>query len=296
MGLADGQWSYQGLTFGDGTLFFINKVEGFEGYETRSSDSDQPRGDGAIRGLDYVGARTVSFELAIIEFEDIDGSVYEGMWSDLRTTFAAARDTDSPLTFKRPGQPERVINCRPIQITRSEAFLNYNRFGFPPVVLRAVDPRLYSSAIYSDNCLVYAGSKGGADFVWNFGVDFTGGVQNELVAVNNGTADAYPLIRFYGPISGTCTGVTLTNTTNGDVFDINTTISSGQILTADMGAAVTGSNSLIISLGGSSRYGSWTLPRSAFRLSPGSNTIRLQVDGTSTDVVANLTWRDTWMG
>lgn len=296
MALEDGQFSYRNFVFGEGTRYMLNRAEGFEGYQTRTSDSDQPRGDGGIRGLDYLTSRTVSFELSVIEWEDQDGSIYEGLWSDVRAAFAPSRETDYDLAFKRPGAPERVIRCRPVQLVRSEAYLTYNRFGAPPVVLQAVDPRIYSSTEYSENCPVFAGSKGGADFVWDFGVDFTGGIQRELVAENAGTADAYPLIRFYGPAVGTCTGVTLTNSTNGDVLDINTTITSGQILTADMGAAVTGSDSLIVAIGTSTRYGSWQLPRSAFRLSPGSNTIRLQIDGTSTDVVCNLTWRDTWMG
>lgn len=295
MALLDGQFSYRGLVIGDGTRFNINHVEGFEGFDTRVSDSDQPRGDGAIRGLDYVTARLIAFELAIIELEDLDGSIYEGLWSTLRTAFAPSRDDDLALTFKRPGQPERQIRCRPITLGRSEAWMAFDRFGFPPIVLRASDPRLYSSVEYSQNIQVYSASGGGADFGFDFGVDFTGGVQRELVAINGGNTDAYPLIRFYGPVTGTCTGLILTNSTNGDVLEIDTTVTSGQVLQADMSAAVTGDDTLIISLDGTSRYGSWQLPRSAFRVAPGSNTIRLQVVGTSTDVVANVTWRDTWM-
>jgi N-methylhydantoinase B/oxoprolinase/acetone carboxylase alpha subunit len=131
--------------------------------------------------------------------------------------------------------------------------------------------------------------------VTNWPVDFTGGSQNLFVAQNSGTAEAYPLVRFYGPTVGTVTGVTLTNVTNGTSLAIATTITSGQILSADMTAAVTGANTLVISLDGASRYGSWTVPRAAFSISPGSNVLRFQVTGTSTDAIANLTWRDTWL-
>jgi len=62
-----------------------------------------------------------------------------------------------------------------------------------------------------------------------------------------------------------------------------------------MTAAVTGSSAQIISLSGSNRYGSWTAPRSAFRLSPGQNVLKFQVTGTSTDMIANLMWNDTWL-
>lgn len=106
MTLTDYQWSYNNLTFGDGTVYYVDHAEGFEGYEVRQADSDQPRNDGAIRGLDYVGARTVALTLALGETADTD---YEARWST--------------LVFKRPGQPERYINCRPVQLTRVEEYL-----------------------------------------------------------------------------------------------------------------------------------------------------------------------------
>lgn len=293
IGLADYTFNYNGLTFGDGTVYFVDHHEGLEGFDSRTSDSDQPRNDGSIRSLDYVTARTIAFTLALGETSDTD---YETRWAAIRAAFLPSRATDLPLTFKRPGMVERFVNARPIQLIRAEEYKAFNQIGHPPVVLRAVDPRIYASDSQLVTATVFAASSGGMDWaVTNWPVDYTGATQNLSSAVNNGTADAYPLIRFYGPTVGTCTGVTLTNLTNGDVLTVNTTITSGQILTADMTAAVTGANSLIVSLDGTNRYGSWAVPRSAFRLSPGSNSLKFQVTGTSTDMIANLTWYDTWL-
>lgn len=294
MTLADLQWSYNGLTFGDGTDYHVNKAEGFEGCDVRISDSDQPRGDGGIRGLDYVASRLVNFELALME-PDNDGTTYEGLYATVRSTFVPQQSTDLPLTFKRPGQPERFINCRPIQLLRSETYLNFDRVGFPPVVMRAVDPRIYSTALYDQNVPIYASAAGGVDFGLDFGIDFAGGTQTELVVSNAGNANAYPYIRFYGPTTGTCTAVKLTNSTTGGVLNIVTTLLTGDICTADMGAAATATNSLIISTGGSSRYGSWQLPRTPLYLAPGSNNLRFEVTGSTTNAVCNVQWRDTWI-
>lgn len=295
MALMDEQYSFRGLVFGEGCDLMVNRAEGFEGFEVRTSDSDQPRNDGGLRGLDYVAPRTLAFELSAWE-PDGDGTAYEGLWSLVRGAFKPSRDTDYDLLFKRPGAPERLIRCRPISLVRVEEWRRFNRYGYPPVVLRAVDPRIYSAELHMANVPVFASIQGGTELpVTEFPVDFTGGSQTELGVQNDGTADAYPLIRFYGPATGTCTGVTLTNSTTGQVFQVSTTITSGQILTADMEAAVTGANGLVISLGGSSRYGSWALPREPFALAPGSNTLRFQVTGTSTDVACNVAWRSTWM-
>lgn len=295
MPLADGQYGFGTLVFGEGCDIMVNNAEGFEGFEVRSSDSDQPRGDGGLRGLDYVAPRTVAFELVAWE-PDLDGSLYEAVWASIRATFRPSRTEDGELTFKRAGQPERLIRCRPVQLVRREDWKRFNRYGFPPVVLRAVDPRIYSTEVRSQNVSIFATTSGGAELpVTEFPVDFTGGTQTELVVQNDGTADAFPLLRFYGPTVGTCTAVKLTNSTTGQVFEVVTPIATGQILTGDMEAAVTGSERLVVALDGSSRYGSWALPREPFALAPGSNTLRFEVTGTSTDVICNVTWRSTWM-
>lgn len=292
--LSDLQFSYRGLVFGEGSEFGVNRVEGLEGFETRVSDADLPRSDGAIRGVDFVAPRLVTFELAIIELTG-GATTYEQYWAQIRAAFRPSRTEDLPLTFARPGMPERFIRARPVSLIRTETYRRYNVVGFPPIALRAADPRIYSAELHSANAAVYSSVGGGADFGLDYGVDFTGGVQTELVVDNAGDADAFPVVRFYGPTAGTCTGVSLTNTTTGQVLDINAAVASGQILTADMEAAVTGANRLVVALGGSSRYGSWAQPRTPFALAPGSNVLRFEVDGTTTDMVANLQWRDTWL-
>lgn len=293
--LSDLSWSYRDLVFGEGTEIGVNRAEGFEGFDARTSDADLPRGDGAIRGIDYVAPRLVTFELAVIELTG-GTTTYEQYWTMIREAFRPSRTADLPLTFARPGMPERFILARPVSLIRVETYRRYNTVGFPPIALRAVDPRIYSVALGSENMPVYAATQGGTEFpVVEFPVDFTGGGQSELVVTNDGTADAYPLMRFYGPVVGTCTGVTVTNSTTGQTFVVSTPITTGQILTADMEAAVTGAPRLVISLGGAGRYGAWALPREPFVLAPGSNTLRFQVTGTSTDVAANISWRHTWL-
>lgn len=297
MSLADLTYSYRDLVFGQGCEVMVQSVEGFEGFEVRSSDSDQPRGDGGIRGLDYVAPRTVAFTLTLAELEDLDGSIYEGLWSTVRSTFRPSRATDYDLVFKRPGQSERLIRCRPISLGRTEEYLSFNRVGSAPVVLRAVDPRIYSNDLHHATVPIYSPGMtgGGTSFPIDWGVDFAAGVRTEFVAENDGNADAYPFVRFYGPASGTVTAVRLENTTTGQILDIDAAVPNGSILDADMEAAATGANRLVVSMDGETRYGHWSLPREPFALAPGSNTLKYTVTGTSTDAVCSLSWRDTWL-
>jgi hypothetical protein len=295
MTLANMTYSYNGLVFGDNCPIMVDKAQGFEGFDVRNSDSNLPRGDGAIRGLDYVNPRAISFDLVVVEPGDVDGTTYEALWASLRSTFAPSQSQDRPLVFKRPGQPERQIFCRPISLVRVEQYTSFNRVSKPPVVLQAADPRIYSTTLHSQLVPLYAAVSGGLDFPVDFPVDFVGGTQTTTVVTNSGTANAYPLIQFYGPKTGTCTAVSLINDTTGASVTINTTLVTGDVCMADMGAAVTAANSLIISTGGSSRYGSWALPRTPLALAPGSNTLRFQVTGSSTDCACTVGWRDTWL-
>lgn len=328
MALDDLQWSYRGLTFGAGTDIHVNAAEGFEGFEVRMSDSDLPRGDGGIRGVDYVDVRTISFELLLLGLTGADLG-YEEYWAQIREAFRPSREGDFPLTFKRPGQPERVIYCRPVQLLRKEDYRGYNALGFPPVVLRAVDPRIYAAEARSLIVPVYTATETGFNLPAEFPFDFTGGQRVEAVALNNGTAPAYPLVRFYHPdtlsepvyypaddiypsedifpnepdstggdtgtAAGTIDWVKLTNTTTGAVLEIETPVVDGQILIADMTAAVTGAPRLVVSMDDSSRYGAWKLPRADFALAPGSNVLRFEVSGTTTTARCHVQWSDTWL-
>lgn len=296
MTLTDLQYSFRDLVFGEGCAVMVQSADGFEGFEVRDSDSDQPRGDGGIRGLDYSAPRLVGITLTLAELEDLDGSIYEALWSSVRSTFAPSRARDYELAYKRPGQPERMIRCRPVSLGRSEEYLKFNRVGQAPVVLRAADPRIYSTELHAGAVPLYTGpSAAGTDLPLDLSADFAPGARSEFVAQNAGNADAYPLLRFYGPAVGTVTAVQLENTTTGQTLSIDAGVAEGQILQADMDAAATAANRPLITLDGTTKYGDWRLPRIPFAIAPGSNTLKFTASGTAASAVCRLQWRDTWL-
>lgn len=291
--LADETFEYRGLTFGQNCDIQVNSATGFHGYEVRTSDSDQPRGDGAIRGLDFVNPRILQFKLHIWE-PDIDGQLYEQFWQQVRSAFRPSRSDDFPLFFKRPGQPEQFIRCRPIQLTRDENWTTYNRYGYPPVNLRAVDPRIYGTEEQQQIVPGFSLNRTGVDLPHvEFPMDWTTPGQSESIVQNDGNDYAWPLVRFYGPATGTTTAVAIENTTTGQVSSITTAIAPNQILTQDNEAAVTGADRLVVQLDGATRYASWGLPREPFALAPGDNTIRFTYTGQAPTCL--MTWRSTSM-
>jgi hypothetical protein len=292
MALNDYEMSFRGLTFGGSTALGIKSIDGLQDFDASLGDTPIPRGDGDIPGLHRVAGKTITLEL-----------VAKGVAKSqaLADTLAAAAEVfqrstmPERLYFKLPGQSESFVwaRCigRAIKQTPDVAF------GARPLLVRlkAADPRVYGVTQQNETLGVYDGSGGGSDLDFDFPVDFSVDTSAEAIVTNNGDFNSYPLLRFYGPTTGTVTAVKLTNVTTGQVTEFETTIITGQILTADMRRIVTADtgDDPYVSLDGSSRYGDWVLPRTPFALAPGDNALRFEVTGTSVDALCVVTHRDT---
>lgn len=299
MALQDYQMTYNGLTFGMGNPIGIIEVVGFDDFDAQLGDSPIPRGSGDVPGLGVARSRGITLHLSARgpkrsqELADLLNLAY--------VTFNLSQ-TPLPLALQDPEQPERFVNCRVVGRTlQRNATLTH---GFHPfsVHFRAADPRFYGAESLNQGLGIYDASGGGLDYLTgpfsgDYSKDYEVDTSASVVVENDGNADAYPVIVFFGPPTGTLTGATLTNLTNGAVADFTFTspLLTGGTFTADMGRIVTADPGPVpfISQGGTNRYGDWELPRSPFFLSPGSNELRYEITGTTTDATASVTWRDT---
>lgn len=283
------RYTYRGLTFGELCDVAVAEVDGLAGYETRSGDQEMPRGHGAIAGPQYVTARQILFHLWIHD----NHAEVETLLAEVREAFAATGESDE-LVFARPGMPERMVRCRPAAITRTETPLG-TTVARPSVVLVAHDPRIYSAVEHSTLVPIYTPSGGVLNYPVNYAKNWSAGTVAEAVVDNAGSADAYPLVRFYGPTVGTVESVTLANLTTGETLTISADILTGQVLYFDGTAWVTANGDQVVHIDGASRYGDWEQPHIPLSLAPGSNVLRFTLDGTSTDARCLVTWRSTWL-
>ena len=296
MALNDYEYEYRGFVFGPPPhAVGVIEATGLTDLIAEVGDTPIPRGSGDVPGLVVAGPKYVT--LAMRAKGEKRSQALADALSEAREAFAMTQ-TPEALKFKEPGVPERLIYARTIgfAVLRNPTTTH----GFQPfaVQLKASDPRVYSAEEYGTNLSIYDASGGGTDYPEDYGIDFLGATStNERVLTNDGNANAYPKLRFYGPTTGTLTGVTVTNITTGQTLVINSTILSGQILTADMGRLVTLDPTDVpyINLDGSNRYGDWQLPRDPFYLAPGDNTLRFEVTGTTTDALCVINHRDTWL-
>lgn len=294
MTLSDRQRSFNGITLGGSSVYRMVEEEGLEDFEVRDGDRDIPRDDGQIPGLHLVGGKRV---VILVRVTGSTASELETRVRDLLAAFNPSRATPFQYRFKNPGLPERMVRARTLRRSRPRNVdTESGRMVEIQIALKVPDPRVYSVEQFSTLVDIFEASGGGFNLpVAELPLNMTAATQALAVANNGGARDAYPVIRFQFPSggSGTCTGVQLENLTNGDLLDIDTTIVAGQALTADMDALIRATGGSVVSLDGSSRYGDWQTPRDPFRLSPGDNTLKFEVTGTSTDIVCSVQWRST---
>ncbi len=280
-----GDTSEAGKVFGINTETDVISTEGFEKLNIRSGTRTLPRDDGSVPGLHLVLSKDVIFELDIL-----GDTEYYSMLDAL----GPRKNMEAQLHWKFPGQDQKFMRAR--VFSRSDKRTGFTNSKIPmTLVFEVADPRIYGLVTETESINIFSVQSEGIEFEIDFEVDFLlqGGGGFDVIHRNEGNSDAYPLVRFFGPVSGTCTAVKLLNLTTGVDLELTTTILAGQTLTCDMDARKRGTGSRVIDLAGASRYGDWVLPRDTFYFQPGDNSIRLETTGTSTDVVAVTNWRDT---
>jgi hypothetical protein len=277
------QFQFGGLLLGKGTRYEMVSHDGLYGHQVRSSDDDQPRGDGALRGVDLQSARQV---LCKVRVDALGGDIGQDL-AVLYRALVPRRYDDVELVWRHPGQSARMLRCRPIDLPREvdqrSLFLEEQSF-----VLRAADPRHYSAVVKSVTVPVTP----------------AGAVAPVTVNVfNAGDVPAYPVITIVGPTSGPPVNrIELVNETAPCTYDVQLTLPGRATLIGDMEARITGAPRSTVTLDGVSKYGSWQLPRSPFRLDPdptgqgGYNVLRLRTEPAGAPVVCTIDYRDTSAG
>lgn len=274
--LFDYQYRLNGLLVGAGTNYDVVGHEGLEGWDMRTSDKDQPRSDGAQRGVDLQSARQILFEVELVG--DLTNGV-EAAVDELYRALRPRRDTDWDLEWRHPGRGVKITRVRPTnnvrQLDHDGTVLTKQK-----VLLRGADPRHYS--IRPRIVTVPVAAAGVTD-------------PPTVTASNAGSADAYPVIRIKGAATSV-SRVQLVNATADVVFDVAVPITDGAELIGDMPALVVSAPRSPVTLDGAGKYGAWQFPRDPFYLSPGDNQLYARTTPEGVPVVVTVAYRHTWPG
>lgn len=250
---------------------------------TREVMENSPDADGTDDTTSFVGARTVTMSIKLVPPA---GSTKEQMRQRLRA-FTSPRLRPIMYVTLDVEDEQRIV------LRRSQWSNVVANPAYADVLVQWIAPLgiLESASLHEQ--IVSASGGGlvsGLSFPWSFDLDFGDADPIGSATVTNaGTADAYPLLRIYGP----CTDPSIENVTQGKtiVFE-GLTVLAGEFVEIDVRAKT------IYYLGDStdSRYDDLDFPASAWwTLSPGDNEITFGPATYSPPAQCQFVFRDAWL-
>ena len=237
--LNDWQMQYGGLTFGAGTNYGVNNVEGLGGLGTiNSQDQPFPRDTGEYVGVDAPGGRDITIDMWI---QGTSG-IYQAMVT-VGSAMSSSAINPQPLWFKLPGLPLLCSMCRPR--TRNgtwDSEVSAGGVWKPQITLHANDPRLYTagqaSAVDASGVVIADGVTFPVQ-QFNLGPLFTT-VSESLTLNNTGNTEMRPILVLDNQSgSQPMANPVITNSTIGSDAKIQlvsgATIAAGDVMTIDLG-------------------------------------------------------------
>lgn len=278
--MTDWQYTFNGLTFGDGTSIDVVTTDGLESLPTlRTSDLPRAGRHGEHAGQDLAAGRTIVFELELSAATD---AAFRALVDEVRAA-TTPQETEVPLIFQHPGAVAQRVMARPRRRSAIQDVAFGLGFGRVAVELHATDPVIYADAEGTGSVGFPAGGTGRTYPRTYPRVYGSSGTTGLVVATNDGD---FP-VEWTATITGPWVNPTITHVGLGRTLTVNVTLASGEVLTVN-------SETKSILLGGTaSRYSSLVQPAAWFDLAPGSNEIRF--GGASGSGTAGLAWRSGWI-
>ncbi|MFF8422923.1 hypothetical protein [Streptomyces sp. NPDC015680] len=204
--LTDWQYELGGVLMGAGTSIQVIETTGLGRPPSRENDADQPSMDGAFAGPDYYSTRQVQFDAAV----RIPGD--PAACHDVVAALQAAADdsavrlaggTTMALRMKRPGRPVKRLNGRLRKVDPEYARVIH---GYVPLDIEfaATDPTFYADEKTTTEIPLGWLTGGGfaAPVVAPIHVQSgTTAADRPGWVTNQGTGDAWPVIRITGPVA-----------------------------------------------------------------------------------------------
>jgi len=293
--LTDWQYDLGGVLIGKGTAVNVIETTGLGRPPVRDNDVDQPSMDGQWAGPDYWSGRQVQFDAAIKIPGEPDAC------HDMIAAMQAVTDTAAvrlvggqglTLRIKRPGRPVKRLTGR---VRKLDAEFKDVIHGYVPLDIEflAHDPQFYADTETTTELPL--GWLTGGGFAAPVAAPIY--VQDGTVAAdrpgwvtNQGSTDAWPIIRITGP----CSNVTVIHVASGRTLALPTLdLAAGRWVEIDTRPGyrtVTWDNG-----GNASVYLSPASRVDLFSLPTGTSEMRWTAFDSTNTARMRLTWRDAYI-
>jgi hypothetical protein len=293
--LEDWQYDLGGVLIGSGTSVNVIKTDGLGRPPVRDADVDQPSMDGQFAGPDYWAARQIQLDAAV----KIPGNpaACQDMVAQIQAVTDAADvrlvgGQGMVLRIKRPGRPTKSLTVRARRLDPDDEQIIH---GWVPLDMEffAHDPTFYADEESTTEIPLGWLTGGGfaAPLVAPIYVqDGTVAADRPGWVTNNGTSDAWPIIRITGP----CSNVSVIHADSGRTLALPTlSLTAGQWVEIDTRPGyrtVTRDNG-----GNASAYLSPSSRIDLFSLPPGQSEMRWTAFDSTNSARMRLTWRDAYI-
>lgn len=180
-------WSFNGLTFGEGTSIDLIEMRGLDLPNVRSSAFRYGTADGQAAGLRTYEPRTITAEL---EFSAATAAAFETLLDTVRRALKRT-DTDGVLVAELPGQVPKRIYCS-VESRTTRVNLRWS-YLFPGMVVQWVadDPLVYADATTTTDLDPGGGAvtvpNAGDEATRNWSAVIAGPATDPKIAHANGT-------------------------------------------------------------------------------------------------------------
>jgi len=251
--------------------------------ELETNDLPYSNRDGFLPGVDKLRGKAITISGTINAF---DQSTFQTAVQNLRFAFEP-REFETFLLVTLPGLADGQqvgIGCRPRRGAEI-VDVDYDNWSATfSVELFATDSYFYDTS-YSVVNMTTTGDLNGHGFDLSFNHGFGGGTTSAFIAINNGNANSWPIISFFGPMVGPHV-INQNDSGNGLSFDID--IATGQVLEVDA------KTRQVILTGPANRYNT-IVDSDWFRILPGNNTLTFTVDSSTGSPSATVRFRSAWI-
>jgi hypothetical protein len=287
--LITGDWQIQlgGLLLGAGTPYEIDADTGLVGWDDLpgmdTSDVPRPAAPGSYPGDIYPSSRVVTVLMSVHG----DGPGHAANIAALRATTTATLAGETPLTVRLAGQALTAgVRCLQRSIPTG---VNYAAGRTPKAMIQliATDPRRYTASASAETAPPAA--VGGITWpvtwplVWAPGA--TGGTAT---VVNTGDYPTPVTITLRGPL----TTPAVYRQDTGDVLELTTTMSAGDVAVFDTLAGTLTMNGVPPTQG---LLSDRSAPVSSFLMPPGSTALALRDAVADPAARMTVTWRSAYL-
>lgn len=262
--------SFNGINLADNTNYILSKLDGIYKIPIRVSQEDITYGDGGNIWSRQYGIRVITIE------GEVTGSTASSFLNAMHNLMVASsiKFDIIPLTITLWDGRSKTINVKVTEnpdVPLDEGMVTYADYR---MVLSAENP--FFQDIVIQTYTVFLSHGGGTRVPTRVPLSLSFGSGGSIVVNNSGDISSYP--QFY--ITGAITNATITNTTTGQSFSINTSLTDGQTVTVSFD-----SKGLYCTLQDGSNYMPYLIG-SIFPIIQGNNTIVFS--GSSHDALASL--------